>query len=481
MYNINNNYKENILLVIKEKRISELSKKILKKDYMLELKTNLENTNIKNYDLVIIDEINYIIYKNKLKELTKENTLSFTPILLITEIYKKEIEIPEFITEIVSFNLGRSVFLNRVKLLLKFRNYSIRTENKLKYLSFHDKLTGAYTRRFLDDYLDEFRNKNILPISFIVGNINSLKLINQKHGRKYGNQIIKKTADVLNNFIGLNDYLIRMDGDEFLMIFFYKKLNEINRLSDQIEEVFYNKFKSNTKISIGLGTSSYSSSTQDIEKVISQAMRNMHLNKLSKSESMKNQVISSMVNTLEAKSYETHNHAERMKKLAIKLGKSINLSKRKIDELKLIADLHDIGKVAIPEKILKKPAKLTKQEFEIIKTHPEIGYYILKSIPELDNVAKAVLSHHERWDGRGYPYGLQKNEIPILARIITIIDSYDVMMNKRAYKESYSFDYTIKELKKCAGSQFDPWLIDEFLKLISEKPKIIKRLNKINL
>ena len=349
-------------------------------------------------------------------------------------------------------------------------NKRINYEDKFKYLMYHDKLTGVYNREFLDQFFKQLEEKDFFPISFIVGNLDSLKIINKKYGRKYGDQVIIETAKILEDLIDKNDYLIRIDGDEFLIIMLNKNLNKIDSLLEKIDNFINKKVIKTQKISIGLGSAIYSEPTQNIENVLSKALSNMHLNKLSKSESTKNQVIESMVNTLEAKSYETNAHAERMGKLAVRLGKRVNLSKRELDELKLLADLHDIGKVAIPESILKKPTNLTKEEFEIIKKHPQTGFDIVNAIPELYNVAKGVLAHHERWDGEGYPYGLKENEIPILARIITIVDSFDVMINKRSYKEAYTYNYAIKELKKCAGSQFDPMLIEEFLKLIINKP-----------
>ena len=349
-------------------------------------------------------------------------------------------------------------------------NKRINYEDKFKYLIYHDKLTGVYNREFLDQFFKQLEEKDFFPISFIVGNLDSLKIINKKYGRKYGDQVIIETAKILEDLIDKNDYLIRIDGDEFLIIMLNKNLNKIDSLLEKIDNFINKKVIKTQKISIGLGSAIYSEPTQNIENVLSKALSNMHLNKLSKSESTKNQVIESMVNTLEAKSYETNAHAERMGKLAVRLGKRVNLSKRELDELKLLADLHDIGKVAIPESILKKPTNLTKEEFEIIKKHPQTGFDIVNAIPELYNVAKGVLAHHERWDGEGYPYGLKENEIPILARIITIVDSFDVMINKRSYKEAYTYNYAIKELKKCAGSQFDPMLIEEFLKLIINKP-----------
>ena len=131
----------------------------------------------------------------------------------------------------------------------------------------------------------------------------------------------------------------------------------------------------------------------------------------------------------------------------------------------MLAKLHDIGKVGIPEEILSKPGELTKEEYEIIKTHAEKGYRIAMFNPELKKIAPCILAHHERYDGTGYPLGLKGNDIPLLARIINVVDSYDAMTNKRVYKGSLSAEEAKKELKKNSGTQFDPMIVEEFLEL----------------
>ena len=158
-----------------------------------------------------------------------------------------------------------------------------------------------------------------------------------------------------------------------------------------------------------------------------------------------------------------------MHDLSIKLGKSINLPSSQLDELSLLASLHDIGKVGIPETILLKEGGLTEKEWEVIKKHPEIGFNIAHSSPQISHIANAVLSCHENWDGSGYPTRLSGDSIPIISSIILIVDAYDVMTNKRPYKEAISKQDAIKELKRCAGSQFDPVLVDKFISIITEE------------
>ncbi len=156
----------------------------------------------------------------------------------------------------------------------------------------------------------------------------------------------------------------------------------------------------------------------------------------------------------------------RMCDLAVKLGNAVGLHENKLDELKLLAVLHDIGKIAIPDSILFKPGKLTDEEWKIMKTHPEIGYRIAVLSPELIPIAEAILTHHERWDGKGYPKGLWGVDIQVTSRIISIVDTFDAMTHKRVYKDALSEEEALREIEHCAGNQFDPVLAMKFVEIM---------------
>jgi HD-GYP domain-containing protein (c-di-GMP phosphodiesterase class II) len=166
---------------------------------------------------------------------------------------------------------------------------------------------------------------------------------------------------------------------------------------------------------------------------------------------------------------ETNEHTERVTKYALAIGRKLKLKISDLDELALVASLHDIGKIGVNEEILLKPGKLTKEEFEIMKTHTEKGYRIINASSELGNVAKCVLTHHEKWDGTGYPLGLAEEEIPLMARIINVVDSYDVMTTDRIYKKAMDKEEAVKELKRCCGTQFDPEIVRCFIDYIENK------------
>jgi HD-GYP domain-containing protein (c-di-GMP phosphodiesterase class II) len=157
----------------------------------------------------------------------------------------------------------------------------------------------------------------------------------------------------------------------------------------------------------------------------------------------------------------------------MRIGVILDLSEDQMDELKLLAFLHDIGKIAVPDSILEKPGALTPKEWEEMKQHCEIGYRIAISAPELSPIANSILSHHERWDGSGYPQGLKGKQIPLLARIIAVLDAYDTMTQGRIYKKEISEQEALAEIVRCAGTQFDPEVVTAFQKLM--KPEILSQ------
>jgi HD-GYP domain-containing protein (c-di-GMP phosphodiesterase class II) len=166
------------------------------------------------------------------------------------------------------------------------------------------------------------------------------------------------------------------------------------------------------------------------------------------------------------KSQETEEHAERMAVISRSIGAKMNLPKKSLHDLFLLSILHDIGKIGISERILNKPGKLTKEEWMIMQKHSEIGYGLAKAYPEFAHIAEYILCHHERWDGKGYPLGLKGEQIPLASRIIAVADAYDAMISDRVYRKAMKKEEAVEEIKKNAGTQFDPEIVKIFLELI---------------
>lgn len=178
--------------------------------------------------------------------------------------------------------------------------------------------------------------------------------------------------------------------------------------------------------------------------------------------------IKSIAFALDAKDPYTHGHSMRVTLYSLALAKALKLPDDLLEEIETTGLLHDIGKIAIPEKILLKPGKLTSEEYEIIKTHPELGENLVKGIDKLKLISNWLKSHHERYDGKGYPEGLAGEHIPISSRIIAIADTYDAMTSDRAYRKALPHQTAIDEIKRCAGEQFDPKLAAIFVSIQDE-------------
>ena len=160
------------------------------------------------------------------------------------------------------------------------------------------------------------------------------------------------------------------------------------------------------------------------------------------------------------------NHSERVANLMVDFAKQLALSREEINWAYLSGVMHDIGKISVPESILNKPARLTKREFAIVKRHPVVGAEMLSGISGFEKIAEAVRYHHERVDGKGYPYGLQGQRIPLLSRMLALCDAYDAMTTIRCYREPFTSDRALGEIEQLSGMQFDPEISVEFINLV---------------
>lgn len=342
-----------------------------------------------------------------------------------------------------------------------------KTEEEIEYKSYHDELTGLKNRAYFNKMLYEYTKEKNLPLGIILADLNGLKITNDTLGHHEGDRLLKKVANIFKEACkgecNNNSLISRIGGDEFLILLPNKNKKQVRKLCSNIKKLCLNSKKDPIKPSVALGYSVKKDDHSNFQVLFKKAEDNMYENKMYESESANNSILNSLETMLRETTNETLEHSTRLRGMAIGIGKELGLSDQELNALSSLADLHDLGKIAISEEILSKPGPLSESEWKKMKRHPELGFKIANSSPKLSQIAEGILSHHERWDGKGYPQGLKGEDIPLLARIITIVDSYDVMTNGRPYKKPLTKEEAIQELKDCSEKQFDKKLVDIFI------------------
>lgn len=354
--------------------------------------------------------------------------------------------------------------------IMVFRDVSLEREHnsQIEFLNSHDTLTGLYNRNYVEKLIKEIDIENNLPISVIIGDVNGLKIVNNIFGHDKGDTILKNMADSIKKNCKDTDLIARWGGDEMIVILTNTNLASAEKLITSMKTDYNLLEKDRTLTSISFGCSVKERVYESIHEVMKDAEEYMYHQKLLDEKSFRNGIINTLLATLYEKSSETEEHSKRLEYFCHEIGKKLNLTSKEMDELSLLAVLHDIGKVNINPNILLKAGPLDPGEWEEMRLHPETGYRIAKASPELSGISEYILAHHERWDGKGYPRGLKADEIPLPCRILSVTDAYDAMTNNRVYRKALSKTEAIEEIMRNSGSQFDPEITQIFLDLLTE-------------
>jgi diguanylate cyclase (GGDEF)-like protein len=304
-----------------------------------------------------------------------------------------------------------------------------------------------------------------------MADVNGLKIINDAFGHHLGDQLLQKAANSIRSTCRPGDILARWGGDEFVALLPNTTYEEAEKLVEQIRELCsHASIDVVQQVSVSIGWDTKTSMDVDIAETLKNAEDDMYKHKLILSEGLRGKIINTIIKTLYEKNPREEEHSERVGEVAAKIGAAIGFSETETGKLKLIGHLHDIGKIAIEDGILNKAGRLTDREQEEVQRHPDVGYRILSATSEMLDLADCVLSHHERWDGKGYPRGLSGEKIPIEARIIALADSYDAMSSQRPYRKALNEEVILYEIKKNAGLQFDPDIARVFVEKVLGKP-----------
>lgn len=349
-----------------------------------------------------------------------------------------------------------------------------KTYFELEQSTLYDALTGLYNKQSYLTQVPQWNDSRYWPVAVGVCNINGLRSINDQYGTAYGDFVMQQLARYVRIHIDEDTFAAKLDNGDILAVMEGKTHEDAAAIFEEIKRDLEKFFSKDHEVHVEYGIAVKERDDVTMERVLSDARTSMQNKKMLRDNSASSSLVDSLKQTLSESDYETEEHVERTREMAARLGKRMNLSDSDIGKLELLAVLHDIGKVAIPHHVLVKKGKLNDEEFKIMQQHTVKGYRIAKSSPELGDIADCILSHHEKWDGTGYPNHLKGEEIPLLARIISAVDSHDVMVHNRPYHQAMPEEDAIKELRRCAGTQFDPHIVEVFTALLEEEelPKV---------
>lgn len=341
-----------------------------------------------------------------------------------------------------------------------------RKQQKLDFFVYHDALTGVYNRRFFDQEIRKLDKPRSLPLSILSCDVNGLKLTNDAFGHSAGDKLLKRMANILVKASRPDDIVARVGGDEFMILMPGADERQAEKVCENIKmmEASGHSLVIDDSISVGYGTKAQPE--ENMREVISRAETNMYRNKTFESPSMRGSTIKNILTTLYEKYPRERAHAHQVSKLCCNIAKKLGFAEREIGDIKIVGLMHDIGKIAVNPDIFFKQDKLTEEEWTDVKRHTEIGFRILLASSDMAHIAKSVLSHHERYDGTGYPSGISGDKIPIMARIVAVAETYDAMISVRPYRKPISREDALRKIASKKGTQFDPAIVDVFLELM---------------
>ena len=375
-----------------------------------------------------------------------------------------------------------------------YTSYALRNANLYQnayHTSITDELTSLYNRKHAFECIGNCCSDEA-PASLILLDIDDFKLYNELYSVREGDRLLHLCAQIILQELSDTDKAFRFGADEFLILKNGNDTEEAKALAERIIARIESSQSTDKvwDISITCGISTFPDVATDAHSFLHNVEQAVYYSKLEgkghmsvyrhgmEDRSLNPDIraayervaptVYALTAAIDAKDNYTFIHSMNVSKYAVVLAEDLDMNANEIEIVRDAGMLHDIGKISIPEHILKKTSQLTDEEYTVMKTHVENSTKMIRYLPDMDYVIPAVVGHHERYDGKGYPRGLRGNDIPLMARILTIADCFDAMTARRPYKQPLPIDYAVGELKKNSGTQFDPDLVSRFVSLIDE-------------
>jgi diguanylate cyclase (GGDEF)-like protein/putative nucleotidyltransferase with HDIG domain len=366
-----------------------------------------------------------------------------------------------------------------------------------------DELTGLLNHRAFHERIEEEIARGSRfggSFSLIMMDIDLFKTYNDIYGHLAGDQVLRKVGRYLESCIRSIDLPFRYGGEEFAVILPESRLDDAYKVAERIRKTIESQTSSRSMpITLSLGVGNWPNDGVMKEEVIGIADAALYRAKQTgrnrtclSSDVLKPEtsligveleskpralsIIYALAATVDAKDNYTYGHSKKVSEYAVALSEKLKIPQDKLNNIRAASLLHDIGKVGVPDSILNKKEPLTDEEWNPIRGHPKLGVEILRHVMDLAHCLPAILHHHEHYDGSGYPSGLKGDKIPLEARILSVADAYDAMTSPRPYRDQLSMEDAVTEIKRCAGKQFDPEIVDIFCDTIL--PKQHKRIEK---
>ena len=375
--------------------------------------------------------------------------------------------------------------------------------SRLRRTSFTDQVTGLYNHHhFLTRLQSEVSRaqRQGTPVTLVLIDIDGMQKINTTYGHQIGDDVLRAIAEHLRQNFRDFDVLARYNGDTFAVSLYNAEAQKGLEAAERFRKMVAGSPKSilvDKKVTVSIGISAYPAQASNVDTLIklantalyqAKSYRNRteaYISLLDDMQSRLNQAemglistVKTLISVINAKDPYTYGHCERVLALAAALANKMLLP---VDEIKYIqygAFLHDFGKIEISREILNKHEPLTDKEWDQIRQHPRYGADIIKSVKSLKKIVPIILYHHERYDGSGYPNRLKGEEIPLASRILSVVDSFDAMISDRPYRKARTIPWAVQELRRCAGQQFDPQIVDTFVEVVQEKyPKEMEKVS----
>lgn len=337
-------------------------------------------------------------------------------------------------------------------------------ERQLRYLSFHDQLTGLYNRAYFENELARLDVPRQLPLSILMADINSLKLINDVFGHQEGDRLLRRVAGTLREACRQEDVIARMGGDEFAILLPRTSFEQAEDVVGRLRQRWSESGHQHYAISVSIGAATKSEEHEDIWNLFSEAEVRMYRDKMLRRDSVRHSIVRSLRNVME-KTPQQRERARFLQEISIAVGREMDLHDGDLKNLEILAQLHDIGRVSESDAVSLMPGDLDG-DVTGIEPHPELGYRIARATRDFAPAAEALLYHREWYNGEGHPHGLSGEEIPILARILAVVDAYQALTHHDP-GEQLSEKKALLKLRAGAGVQFDPEVVQALVRVVS--------------